>query len=571
MKLALFVSVLFGCVAAVEDASDSSGSISGKEEEQVACSFKEKGASSFVSQGAALSAGVRSGVLPEQDPGRWVAVNEDQVFDMLEKIKNGGYAGKKPKRILDTESFGFHEFVFGKGDAGDEGADVVTFDFAKISDENKSRIKDSELDFGKIGYLTLSRNAVELLPMLKIHEDNKMDLLDLSCGTLSELGNLLERENKIFIGSVYKAWLYGYAINLLTKIETQEGNEMAELKIWSGSLSKIEPLLESEETLYLEEIKSQVFSLCENDKTEEKIREILETRNVIRDSWADYLSRRKGLSSKEGQGEAPSAGPRGGSLPQQNANGLPRVLAKTKSEDETFDVLEEIKEGACSEMALKRIFMRARYGEGFDSYEFVWKEKGDTDEGADVEFYLAKISDENKSRIKDSELDLGRIKRLRLYRNAVELLPMLKIHEDNKMDVLDLTCHTLSELGSLLKRENKVFIGLVDEISLRSYTINLLTKIETQEGNEMKTLVISDGSPSNIGPLLESKEKLYLGKIKSLDIKNPESNGMEKKIRDIIKTRNVIRDSGETGKAIGNQILKKMHQSISGFMAEMTS
>ncbi|OIR55838.1 MAG: uncharacterized protein A8A55_3415, partial [Amphiamblys sp. WSBS2006] len=244
---------------------------------------------------------------------------------MLEKIKNGEYAGKKLKMISMTWPFGRHEFVFGKGDAGDEGADVK-FDFAKISAKTKTRINDGELDFGKIRYLTLYHNAVEVLPMLKIHEDKRMSMLDLSCDTLLELGSLLERENKIFIGLVDRVWLRDYAINLLTKIETQEGNEMTELIIFNGSLSKIEPLLESEEKLYLEEIKDLVFFLCENDKTKEKITEILETRNVIRDSWADYLSRRKGLSSKEGQGEeAPSAGPRGGALPQQNANGLPRV------------------------------------------------------------------------------------------------------------------------------------------------------------------------------------------------------------------------------------------------------
>ncbi|OIR56063.1 MAG: uncharacterized protein A8A55_3192, partial [Amphiamblys sp. WSBS2006] len=248
----------------------------------------------------------------------------------------------------------------------------------------------------------------------------------------------------------------------------------------------------------------------------------------------------------------------------QNANGLPRVLAKTKTEDETFDVLEEIKEGACSEMALKRIFIRYRYEEGVYSHEFVWKEKGDTDEGADVTFDFAKISAKTKTRIKDGELDLGRIKRLCLYRNAVELLPMLKIHEDNKMDMLTLCCDTLSELGSLLERENKIFIGSVKEVWLGGHAINLLTKIETQKGNKMKKLVIYDGSLSKIEPLLESKEKIHLGKIKSLDMKNPESNGTKEKIREILETRNVILGSGETGKAIGNQILKKMHQSISG-------
>ncbi|OIR55795.1 MAG: uncharacterized protein A8A55_3459, partial [Amphiamblys sp. WSBS2006] len=206
----------------------------------------------------------------------------DQVFDMLEKIKNGEYAGKKLKRISNMWSFISYEFVFGKGDT-DEGADVE-FNLAKISAKNKTRIADGELDLGKIRYLTLYRNAVEVLPMLKIHEDNGMGMLDLFCDTLSELGNLLERKNRVFIGVVYRVWLGGYAINLLTKIETQEGNEMKKLTIFNGSLSKIEPLLESEEKLYLEEIKHLDFFSCGNDKTEEKIRDIIKTRNVIRDS-----------------------------------------------------------------------------------------------------------------------------------------------------------------------------------------------------------------------------------------------------------------------------------------------
>ncbi|OIR56851.1 MAG: uncharacterized protein A8A55_2401, partial [Amphiamblys sp. WSBS2006] len=515
----------------------------------------------------------RGGALPQQNANGLPRVlaktkTEDETFDVLEEIKEGACSEMALKRIFirypDGDGVDSHKFVWkGKGVA-DEGADV-TFNLAKISDENKSRIKDSELDLGRIKRLCLCQNAVELLPMLKIHEDNKMDVLDLYCrGTLSELGSLLERENKIFIGLVDEVWLYGYAINLLTKIETQKGNKMKNLVISHGSLSKIEPLLESKEKTHLGKTKSLDIKNPESNGMEKKIREILETRNVIRDSWADYLSRRKGLSSKEGQGEAPSAGPRGGSLPQQNANGLPRVVAKTKTEDETFDVLEEIKEGACSEMALKKIFMRGCYGKGFDSHKFVWKGKGVADEGADVEFNLAKISDENKTRINDGELDLGRIKELRLYRNAVELLPMLKIHEDNKMDMLNLYCDSLSELGSLLERENRVFIGLVDEAWLDGYAINLLTKIETQKGNEMTKLIISDGSPSNIGPLLESEEKIHLGKIKSLDFFSCGNDKTKEKIREILKTRNVILGSGETGKAIGNQIPEKMHQSISG-------
>ncbi|OIR56505.1 MAG: uncharacterized protein A8A55_2747 [Amphiamblys sp. WSBS2006] len=289
MRFILFVSVLFWYVAAVEDASCVSGNIGGKEEEQVACSFKEKRPSSSVGQGAALSAGVRGCALPSQDVKdlkMFFAAEEDKTFDMLEEIQEGKYAGMKLEKIFDSDFFimggGCHKIYFGKEDTG-KGADV-TFLFAKISDENKSRIADGELDLGKIRYLTLSRNAVELLPMLKIHEDNKMVLLNLNCDSLSELGSLLERKHRFFIGLVDHVWLGDYAINLLTKIQTKEGNEMKTLAISFGSLSKIEPLLESKEKIYLGKTKGPVFMFCENDDTEKKIRDIINTRNVILDS-----------------------------------------------------------------------------------------------------------------------------------------------------------------------------------------------------------------------------------------------------------------------------------------------
>ncbi|OIR56769.1 MAG: uncharacterized protein A8A55_2478, partial [Amphiamblys sp. WSBS2006] len=165
MKLVLFVSVFSGCFAAAKDASGVSGDAGGKEEEQAACSFKEKCPSSSVGrQGAALSTGLHGGVLPEQDADRRVTADEDKTFDILEEIQEGKYAGKKLKMISKTGPSGSHEFVWKKKSVADEGADVE-FKFTKISDKNKPRIKDGELDLGRIKNLSLYRNAVEVLPM----------------------------------------------------------------------------------------------------------------------------------------------------------------------------------------------------------------------------------------------------------------------------------------------------------------------------------------------------------------------------------------------------------------------
>ncbi|OIR56008.1 MAG: uncharacterized protein A8A55_3245 [Amphiamblys sp. WSBS2006] len=118
MKLVLFVSGFFGCFAAAEDASGVSGDAGGKEEEQAACSFNEKGPSSSVGQErarrTALSTGLHGGVLPEQYAGLRVAADEDKTFDILEEIQEGKYAGKKLKMISKTGPSGSHEFVWKK-------------------------------------------------------------------------------------------------------------------------------------------------------------------------------------------------------------------------------------------------------------------------------------------------------------------------------------------------------------------------------------------------------------------------------------------------------------------------
>ncbi|OIR57178.1 MAG: uncharacterized protein A8A55_2065 [Amphiamblys sp. WSBS2006] len=162
MKLVLFVSVFLGYVVAVEDASGVSG-----------------------------------------DAGGLFAEDEDKTFGMLKEIKGGMRNGEKlkdinPQMLRGKEDVGSHTFVFGKGDDADEGADVFLNLRVGIREENKTHIKDGEFDLGMIKHLILVSNAVQLLPALKIHEDNKMFMMDLYCENLSELGDLLKKRKGVF-------------------------------------------------------------------------------------------------------------------------------------------------------------------------------------------------------------------------------------------------------------------------------------------------------------------------------------------------------------------------------------
>ncbi|OIR57337.1 MAG: uncharacterized protein A8A55_1897 [Amphiamblys sp. WSBS2006] len=105
MKLVLFVSVFLGYAAAVEDASGGSGD--GKS----------------MDQGAVLSEGLRGGGGLQgrhyaDGLSREIAENEDETFDILEKIKKGEYSGKKLKKISSCvpspRGVGNHIFGFKK-------------------------------------------------------------------------------------------------------------------------------------------------------------------------------------------------------------------------------------------------------------------------------------------------------------------------------------------------------------------------------------------------------------------------------------------------------------------------
>ncbi|OIR58618.1 MAG: uncharacterized protein A8A55_0595 [Amphiamblys sp. WSBS2006] len=112
-----------------------------------------------------------------------------------------------------------------------------------------------------------------------------MDLLYLHCNNLPEIEKLLKRESRVFIGSVDRILLGSSAINLLTKMEVQKGNEMKELGISCGSLNNIEPLLKSKEDLHLGKIKNLDVKSLKNEDMEETIKKIFGTRNNVRNSW----------------------------------------------------------------------------------------------------------------------------------------------------------------------------------------------------------------------------------------------------------------------------------------------
>ncbi|OIR56163.1 MAG: uncharacterized protein A8A55_3091 [Amphiamblys sp. WSBS2006] len=101
----------------------------------------------------------------------------------------------------------------------------------------------------------------------------------------------------------------------------------------------------------------------------------------------------------------------------------------------------------------------------------------------------------------DRSIWLGKVKSLKLKHCAVNLLPKLKLHEDNVMDVW-LSGWWYGDISEILvKKDRTICVGRVKSLSLEFYAISILPKLKLHEDNVMEYF------------WLYAKEEIYVSKI----------------------------------------------------------
>ncbi|OIR56038.1 MAG: uncharacterized protein A8A55_3216, partial [Amphiamblys sp. WSBS2006] len=107
---------------------------------------------------------------------------------------------------------------------------------------------------------------------------------------------------------------------------------------------------------------------------------------------------------------------------------------------------------------------------------------------------------------------IGRMKQLNLRRYAIGILPRFIIHEDTEMEKFSLDAYTPEHIAGILKTENNsIWIGKVRELlGLIGYAAGILPKLRIHEDNEMKTLSLDSNIPGSVAEILKTENKSIL-------------------------------------------------------------
>ncbi|OIR55750.1 MAG: uncharacterized protein A8A55_3503, partial [Amphiamblys sp. WSBS2006] len=125
------------------------------------------------------------------------------------------------------------------------------------------------------------------------------------------------------------------------------------------------------------------------------------------------------------------------------------------------------------------------------------------------------------SKTRDKSIWIGKVRKINLIGYAVNILSKLRIHEENEMEWLWLHAPTGDNITEIHKIENSsIWIGRVKKLELGDYAVNILPKLRIHEENEMEWLVLEVDYPRNTTEILkEENNSIWIGKVRKLKLK----------------------------------------------------
>ncbi|OIR56336.1 MAG: uncharacterized protein A8A55_2920, partial [Amphiamblys sp. WSBS2006] len=113
---------------------------------------------------------------------------------------------------------------------------------------------------------------------------------------------------------------------------------------------------------------------------------------------------------------------------------------------------------------------------------------------------------------------IGRMENLLLIERAIETLPFLGLHKENKTKMICLCAKHFENVAGILSIENSsVSIGDVKKLVLCDYAVGILPKIRFREENEMESLALSLIFCDRNAEISKTKNNsIWVGKVGSL-------------------------------------------------------
>ncbi|OIR56443.1 MAG: uncharacterized protein A8A55_2811, partial [Amphiamblys sp. WSBS2006] len=336
------------------------------------------------------------------------------------------------------------------------------------------KTENNSIWMGKVKNIYLRKYAVEILPKLKLHEENEMEVFRLDARYLGEIAETLKTERRsIWIGKVKRLELCWYAIGILPKLGIHEESEMEEFMVLTGKPGYTTRILKEENNSIwigkVERLDLRGYAV----EILPKLR--IHGENVMDELYldADNLEHITGILEAE-----------------NNSIWIGKVQ-KLSLHSYALEILPKLR--IHEENVMERLVLDV----------------------CDPCFISELLKMENKC------IWVGKVEKLRLAGSTVEILPKFRLDQENEMEELVLTTKYSYNTTRILKEENNsIWIGKVKVLELEGCTIEILPKLRLHEENVMEKLVLCPNRTEHItGILKEKKKSIWIGKVREISLK----------------------------------------------------
>ncbi|OIR56605.1 MAG: uncharacterized protein A8A55_2647, partial [Amphiamblys sp. WSBS2006] len=149
------------------------------------------------------------------------------------------------------------------------------------------------------------------------------------------------------------------------------------------------------------------------------------------------------------------------------------------------------------------------------------------------EFHLSAEKEEYVSEVihaENNSICIGKVNNLELELFAINILPKLKLHDENEMEVFSLSAGEKEYVSEVIRvKNNSIWLGKVKNLRLKSFAIRILPKLKLHEENEMEVFHLSAGEIEHILEVMfTDNNSIWLGRVKRLKLESFTTNILPK-------------------------------------------
>ncbi|OIR56501.1 MAG: uncharacterized protein A8A55_2752 [Amphiamblys sp. WSBS2006] len=335
------------------------------------------------------------------------------------------------------------------------------------------KMKRNSLCIGRAKKLIFTGYAVGILPKLRLHGENQMKEIVLFADKPSYTPKILKEENNsIWIGKLEKLELKGYAVEILPKLRIHEDNVMEELGLHASYSSEcITSILKTENnSIWVGKVKNIDLTWY---AIEILPKLIIHEENVLEDLWlwTEY----------------------------------PKYPTEILKMDNNSIWVGKVNNLSLEDFAIQILPKLKLHGENVIEELVLW---------TDYHEHATEIL-----RMDNNSIWVGKIKKLKIEECAIQILSKLKLHEENEIEELILNAYNPESIAGIIRIENNsIWVGKVKMLELRGHTLEILPKLRIHEENVLEGLASNADYPLHNTGILNMKNKsIWIGKVKKID------------------------------------------------------